>query len=60
MVNDMYELILFGEGYRENLSKGLQATGGCGKANTSSQQSSPETFEHTLENSIKEKRFTIT
>ena len=51
----MYEPIQFGEGYRENLSKGLQTAGGCVKANTSSQQSSPENFEHTLENSIKEK-----
>ena len=55
MVNDMHELIQFGEGYRENLSKGLQAAGGCGKVNTSSQQSNPENFEHTLENFIKEK-----
>ena len=45
----------FGKGYRENLSKGLQAAGGCGKVNTSSQQSNPENFEHTLENFIKEK-----
>ena len=50
MVNHIYELIQFGEGYRENLSKGLQTAGGCGKINTSSQQSNPE---HALENSIK-------
>ena len=55
MVNDMYELIQFIEGYRENLSKGLQVAGGCGKVNTSSQQSNPENFEHTLENFINEK-----
>ena len=41
--------------YRENLSKGLQAAGGFCKVNTSSQQSNPENFEHTLENFIKEK-----
>ena len=55
MVNDMDELIQFGEGYHENLLKGPQTTGGCGKLNTSSQQSNPENSEHTLENSIKEK-----
>ena len=55
MVNDMYELIQFGEGYRENLSKGLQAAGECGKVNTSSQHSNSENFEHTVENFIKEK-----
>ena len=38
-----------------DLSKGLQAAGGCGKVNTSNQQSNPENFEHTLENFIKKK-----
>ena len=54
-MNDIYELIQFGEGYRENLSKGLQVAGEFCKVNTSSQKSNPENCKHTQENFIKEK-----